>query len=152
MRNASTSLMVLCLMCLTAGGCASKFTGEWLEEGRRTPDGEWKSSEGAPRLLALQFGPLSSVRVGAYLVQAQVVDEETVQPGQYMVFADPNKAQFGAMMAHLEDDHLIVTVGREVDRRLTKVHGKSIFPPVVRMPQLSRSNAPAADRYALAGP
>ena len=50
------------------------------------------------RLMALQFGPLSSVRIGAYMVNAKIVDAETVQSGQYVVFEGSDKAQFGAMI------------------------------------------------------
>ena len=58
-------LLIACLLLVLVGtGCASKFTGEWLEEGEMTPQGEVVPST-RERLMALQFGPLSAVKIGA---------------------------------------------------------------------------------------
>jgi hypothetical protein len=145
-------LLVCSLVLFVATGCASRFTGEWLEEGQLNPQGQVVPPT-RERLMALQFGPLSAVRIGAYINDAKVVDAETVQSGQYVVFAGQNKAQFGAMIAEIQDDHLVVTVQGEPQRQFAKVHGKSIFPPVVRPPQLSLANPePQRLEYAVAWP
>src|SRR4051812_50224819 len=114
----TTHLLITCLL-FVATGCASRFTGEWLEEGQLTPAGE-VDPPARERLMALQFGPLSSVRIGAYLVNAKIVDAETVQSGQYVVFEGSDKAQFGAMIAELQDNHLVMTIQGERQRRFAE--------------------------------
>jgi hypothetical protein len=148
------NLLITALLFLSTG-CASKFTGEWLEEGQLTEQGEIVPPQ-RERLWALQFGPLSAVRIGAYLSNAKIVDAETVQSAQYVVFDGDQRAQFGALIAEVQDNHLVVTMQGEPQRRFVKVHGKSIFPPLVRPPQLSRGGfdptAPFLEQYALADP
>jgi len=149
----TTHLLISGLLLCLSTGCVSRFTGEWLEEGKITSTGEIEPPA-RERLMALQFGPLSSVRIGAYLVDAKIVDAETVQSGQYVTFAGDDKAQFGAMIAQLEDNHLVMTLQGEPQRRFAKVHGKSIFPPIVRPPQLSKADLAwpyQQERYAMAG-
>jgi hypothetical protein len=123
------AIAVCCLMTL-AGGCASKFTGEWLEHSEGTP---LISTE---RRMAIRFELPSTVRYGAYLNCSQIVDQESMQSAQYVLAQGDQVAQSGAMTVRMEGDHMIACIGGDVVKRFDRVHGKSIFPPPFKIPEL----------------
>jgi hypothetical protein len=118
---------------LLATGCTANFTGEWLEQGVPGPSGNAISPTGERRL-ALSFDPLSGVRYGRYNEQVHVVDNVSVQSDQYFVFDDWKAAQFGSMVARVEGDTMHAGITGGVERKFTRVHGPSIFPPLVELP------------------
>jgi hypothetical protein len=122
-------LTILSLLIVLAGGCASQFDGEWVEE---TPiPGE--------RPMALKFEPPATIRYGSYNSVEHVVDALSEQSNEYFLFDGNQKAQFGSMIAHVEGDHLFATQSDHTEHRFDRVHGKSIFPPDATLPDLSRS-------------
>lgn len=143
------TLLLSGILMLLAGGCAPTFSGQWLEEARTPRPGDIKDRDYVR--MALDFDPISSVRVGIYNEAAGVVDEESVQMDQYLVYDGGRTAQFGAGTARLEGDHLSANVAG-VSRKFDRVRGPSIFPPIVKLPSLIDSNPPTRDRYATASP
>jgi hypothetical protein len=124
--------MTVLLLVLTTG-CASKFTGEWLE---RTDDGPPLIS--SERRMAIKFDLPSTIRYGAYLNCSNVVDGESMQSDQYVLMQSDQVAQSGAITMHLEGDDLIACIGGDVVKRFQRVHGKSVFPPPFKIPELAR--------------
>jgi hypothetical protein len=116
---------------LAAGGC-SRFTGEWLEEGKIV-DGQYTPTDG-PRRMALRFEHLATVRRGAYVDAAGVVEAKVVSDATYFTMKNDTVAQFGATIAKIENGKLITYIGNEESRRFVRVHGPSIFPPQVYVP------------------
>ena len=92
-------LALMSLLILFATGCASSFSGEWLE------DAHAGSSTGERRM-ALKFEDLSVIRYGSYNSLEQVVDAQSVQSGSYFIFDGGRKAQFGSMIGRIDGDHL----------------------------------------------
>jgi hypothetical protein len=133
-------LALMSLLVLFASGCASSFSGEWLEDAGagvpKNPTGE--------RRMALKFEDLAVIRYGSYNSLEQVVDAQSVQTGSYFIFDGGRKAQFGSMIARVDGDHLYATVSGDVERRFVKIHSRSIFPPPVQLPDLTQSqNVPS---------
>jgi hypothetical protein len=122
---------VICLLVLLTG-CASKFTGEWLE---RSDDGPPLIS--TERRMAIKFDLPSTIRYGAYLNCANVVDGESMQSDQYVLMQNDRVAQSGAITMRIEGEDLIACIGGDVVKRFQRVHGQSIFPPPFKIPQLA---------------
>jgi hypothetical protein len=141
---------VLCALVLTMGvGCVS-FDGEWLEDGTITKDGTIVAPLNSR--MALRFNPPSLLETGMYNDEMKVVDATSVQSDQYFLFDGWRTAQFGSTIARHEGHRLVIVVGDGVQRQLTRVKGKSIFPPRVRIPAMGKGNLPPnAERIALAG-
>jgi hypothetical protein len=125
MRLAFVSLLIL-----FATGCSTPFVGEWLEEA--APPGQ--------KRMALKFEPPATVRYGSFNGIENVVDAQTEQSSEYFLYEGDHKAQFGSMIAHVEGDHLYATQSDHVEHVFDRIHGPSIFPPAVTVPDLSLSN------------
>jgi hypothetical protein len=125
---AGTSVLMLVLLT----GCASKFTGEWLE---RADDGPPLIS--SERRMALKFDLPSTIRYGAYLNCADVVDGESMQSGQYVLMQNDRVAQSGSMTMRIEGEDLVACIGGDVVKHFQRIHGKSIFPPPFKIPELA---------------
>jgi hypothetical protein len=128
------ALAVCCTTMLAACGC-SKFAGEWIEEGSVTPAGVYKPSEG-PRRMALKFEPIATVRQGAFVDDAGVVDGQVVSADTYYVMDAGKVAQFGSIIARLKGNEMITYIGAEESRHFKRISGPSIFPPRVYMHSL----------------
>ena len=126
-----------------AGGCGSQFAGEWVQESALDRSGAVVPVT-AERRLAMQFTPPSTVRVGMYVDASGVVEAGTVTSSAYQTIQNRSVAQFGAYTARVEDGQLIAFIGGEEKGRFRKLTGKSIFPPVVKLPQIVRA-APSLD-------
>jgi hypothetical protein len=125
--------VVLGLLAVLLTGCASKFTGEWLE---RTDDGPPLIS--SERRMALKFDLPLTIRYGAYLNCADIVDGESMQSDQYVLIQNDRVAQSGAITMRIEGEDLIACIGGDVVKRFQRVHGPSIFPPPFKIPELAR--------------
>jgi hypothetical protein len=123
-------LAMLSVMVLLAGGCASQFDGEWVEENPVV----------GQRPMALKFEPPATIRYGSFNTTERVVDSLSEQSSEYFLFDGNTKAQFGSMIAHVEGDHLLATQSDRSEHKFDRVHGKSIFPPDATLPDLSRSD------------
>jgi len=126
------------LMCIATGCTTNKFAGEWIEQGRYNHAGEYIKTEG-PRRMALKFEPISTIRAGAYVDAARVVDMQAVTNDTYVVMQDGTVAQFGSMIARVNGDHMMTYVGAEQGREFVRYHGPSVFPPRVWIPSLESS-------------
>ena len=129
------NLLVMSCLLLLAGGCGSKFAGEWVEEGSFDEDGVFQEASGQRRL-ALRFDPPSTVRYGAFVQNGGVVDHQSVQTDTYLTMQNRNVAQFGSMIARVDRGRLIATIGGDVVTRFERVRGKRVFPPAVYLPSL----------------
>jgi hypothetical protein len=129
------SALLISLM-LLSGGCTANFTGEWVEQGVPGPDGKMISPTGERRM-ALSFDPVSGVRYGRYNEEVGAVDNVTVQSGEYFVLDGWNKAQFGSMVAKADGEHMQAGITGGEQRKFTRVHGPSIFPPLVELPSFT---------------
>lgn len=143
-RMSRGALLVGLSLLLLVGGCASRFDGEWLEEGIVDASGKLTPADPARRT-ALRFDPPCTLRYGSYADRAGVVDAETEQFDTYWIMQDGHVAQAGEMSARVAGDHLTAVVGDDTTRRFIRVRGKSIFPPALKLPSLS-SAAPRKDR------
>src|SRR4051812_2813054 len=103
--RAAAGLMSLVVLVSLAGGCSSKFKGEWVET---RPDGLPPPGQVDTRQLALHFVPPATVRSGIYDPRARTVDPESIQESQYVAFNDRQVAQFGVLTARIEDNLLVV--------------------------------------------
>ena len=117
------------LVAALAGGC-TKFTGEWVEEGVVARDGTFVKSAG-PRRAALKFEPVCTVRAGAYVDEAGVVDAQAQTYETYLTMKNGTVAQFGSTIAKIDGDTLTTYVGAEEARHYKRVRGSSVFPPRV---------------------
>ena len=118
------------------GGCTANFTGEWVEKGVTGPNGTQMSPSGERRM-ALSFDPISGVRYGRIDEAAQVVDNVSVRSGEYFVYDGWNKAEFGSMVATVNGDQMVAGVTGGEKHEFNRVHGPSIFPPLVEVPSLT---------------
>jgi len=128
--------MLLGVLMFLVGGCTAAFTGEWVEQGVPGPAGKMISPTGERRM-ALSFDPVSGVRYGRFNDDVGVVDNVTVQSGEYFVFDGWNKAQFGSMVAKVDGDHMQAGITGGEQRKFTRVHGPSVFPPLVELPSFT---------------
>lgn len=144
--------LVMCGLLMTlAGGCAPTFSGQWLEE-KGPPIGTQTGMNRDVVRLALDFDPISAVRVGIFDETAGVVDAQSVQADRYTTYEGGKVAQFGAAMARLEGDILKANVAG-TSRTFRRWRGKSIFPPMVRLPALAEASPGALpERYVYAWP
>ena len=126
-----------------AGGCGSRFAGEWVQESAVLRDGTVTSVSGERRL-ALQFTPPSTVRVGTYVDASRVVEPGTVSASDYQTIQNRSVAQFGAYTARVEDGQLITYIGGKENGRFRRLSGQSVFPPLVKLPQLVHARPPSA--------
>jgi hypothetical protein len=130
-------IVIVSMLALTAaGGCTAGFTGEWLEEGVSGPDGRQISPTG-DRRVALSFDPVSGVRYGRYNERVGVVDNVSSASGEYFVFDGWNKAQFGSLIARVDGDRMSAAITGGQERIFHRVHGPSIFPPLVELPSFT---------------
>ena len=132
------------------GGCGSKFAGEWVQDGTIGKDGTYTPAP-EERRAALKFEPPATVRYGFYQPRSDAVDPESVQSTDYSTTNHRSVAQFGVFTAHPDGDYLLVTGPVEGTVRMVRVRGKSVFPPTVHMPQLSRGTAMGPDDALAAG-
>ena len=139
MRRDLMVMSCLLLLLLLAGGCGSRFAGEWVEEGSYGKDGTFQEATGQRRL-ALKFDPPATVRYGAFVQRAGVVDQQSVQEDTYITLQDRKVAEFGSMIARVDRGRLIATIGGDVVTRFQRVTGKSVFPPQVYLPSLAQSD------------
>jgi hypothetical protein len=126
--------MLLLLGLLVLGtGCGHVppgFAGEWLEDATDSRPGQWR--------VALHFDSISTVRYGPYREAPGVVDAEALQSDAYFLFDGWRKAQFGGVIAWIdESDRLHAATGDGPERSFTRVRGRSIFPPYVTLPQFA---------------
>jgi hypothetical protein len=136
MRN----LWVLSCLLLLASGCGSKFAGEWVEEGSYDEKGVFQEATGQRRL-ALRFDPPATVRYGALVNRAGVVDQQSVQTDTYLTMQDRTVAEFGSVIARVDRGRLLATIGGDYVMRFERVRGKRVFPPAVYLPSLAKANA-----------
>src|SRR4051794_17573516 len=131
-------LVLLALSCITLflGGCTAGFTGEWVEQGVPGPNGTPISATGERRL-ALSFDPISGMRYGRVNESVGVVDNNSVRSDQYFVYDGWSKAQFGSMIAKVSGDEMEAGISGGEKRKFTRVHGPSIFPPLVEIPSFT---------------
>ena len=141
-------LAALVLMPL-AGGCGSRFAGEWVQESERLGDGTMAAVSGERRL-AFQFTPPSTIRVGTFVDASGVVDDGTVTTTDYQTIQNRSVAMFGAYTARVEDGQLIAYIGGEEKGRFRRLRGDSVFPPVVKLPQIVHARPEAAGPEAVA--
>lgn len=134
-------LMILSCLVLFAGGCGSRFAGEWVEEGSYDKDGVFQESQGQRRL-ALKFEPPATVRFGTLVDRARVVDSQTVQTDTYMTLQNREVAEFGSVIARVRDGYLMATIGGDYVMRFSRVTGKSVFPPAAVLPSLAQADDP----------
>jgi len=132
------------------GGCGSKFAGEWVQDGTIAKDGSFTPASDERRA-ALKFEPPARVRYGFYQPRSDAVDPESVQSTDYSTTNHRSVAQFGVFTAHPQGDYLLVTGPVEGTVRMVRVRGKTVFPPVVQMPQLSRGTAVGPEEALAAG-
>jgi len=130
-------VIVLCLL-LVATGCGSKFAGEWVEEGSYDEQGVFREATGQRRL-ALQFTPPSTVRYGALVHRAGVVDHQSVQTDTYMTMQNRSVAEFGSVIARVRDGKLVATISGDIVTVFGRVKGQSIFPPAAVLPSLAKA-------------
>jgi hypothetical protein len=133
------------------GGCGSKFAGEWVQDGTIGKDGSFTPASDERRA-ALKFEPPARVRYGFYQPRSDAVDPESVQSTDYSTTNHRSVAQFGVFTAHPDGaDYLLVTGPVEGTVRMVRVRGKTVFPPVVQLPQLSRGTAAGPEDALAAG-
>jgi hypothetical protein len=126
------------LLAVSSGCSSNKFAGEWIEEGRVNREGQYVTTEG-PRRMALKFEPISTVRAGAYVDAARVVDQQAETRDTYIVMSDGNVVQFGSTIGRIEGNKLVTFVGAEGSRQFVRHKGPSVFPPRVWIPSLESS-------------
>ena len=124
------------LVLLATSGCTAGFTGEWVEQGVPGPNGTPISATGERRM-ALSFDPVSGMRYGRLNETAGKVDNISVQSDQYFVFDGWRSAEFGSMIATVDGDHMTAGITGGEKREFTRVHGPSIFPPLVELPSFT---------------
>jgi len=137
-------MLAACVLLPFAGGCGSKFAGEWVQESAMSRTGTLAPVSGHRRL-ALQFIPPSTVRVGMYIDPANAIEPDTVASTDYQTIQDRSIAQFGSYTARVENGELVAWVGSEQLGRFRRLEGKSVFPPLVKLPQLVQASPPAAE-------
>ena len=118
---------------LLCTGCTAGFTGEWVEQGVPGPNGSMISATGERRM-ALSFDPVSGMRYGRMNETANVVDNVSLRSDEYFVMDGWRTAQFGSMVATVDGDHMTAGITGGEKREFTRVHGPSIFPPLVELP------------------
>ena len=134
-------LALLSCLLIMAGGCGSKFAGEWVESGTYDKNGVFTAAQGQRRL-ALQFTPPSTVRFGTLVDRGRVVDSQSVQTDTYMTLQNREVAEFGSVMARVKDGFLVATIGGDIVMRFDRVKGQSVFPPAAVLPSLAKVAPP----------
>lgn len=149
-------LAVLVLLPL-AGGCGSRFAGEWVQESTVLDDGTLGPVSGERRI-ALRFDPPTSVSLGMYLDSAGVVEAGTVALSDYQTLQNRTVAQFGAYTARVQDGELVTYIGGQPAGRFRRLRGRSVFPSRVQLPHLAHvdpaggaATPPAPPNAAIAG-
>jgi hypothetical protein len=132
------NLMVLSCLLLLAGGCGSKFAGEWVEEGMYDENGVFQEAKGQRRL-ALRFDPPATVRFATLVNRAGVVDQQSVQTDTYLTMQNRTVAEFGSVIARVDRGRLLATIGGDYVMRFERVRGKRVFPPAVYLPSLVKA-------------
>src|SRR3954462_13619752 len=99
------TILIACALMLFGTGCTAAFTGEWLEEGVRAPDGKTISPTG-DRRVAFSFDPVSGVRYGRYNERVGVGDDVSTGSGAFFVCDGCNKAQVGSVRAKVDGDRM----------------------------------------------
>ncbi len=135
-------LMAAFVLLPLAGGCGSRFAGEWVQESAALGSGPAGTAAGERRL-ALRFDPPTTVRVGMYLDAAGVVEADTVALSEYLTLQNRTVAQFGAYTARVEDGQLVTYIGGKEAARFRRVEGRSIFPSRIQLPHLTRASPPS---------
>ena len=135
-------LVAACVLVPFAGGCGSKFAGEWVQETSMSRTGTLAPQSGNRRL-ALQFIPPSTVRVGMYIDAANAIEPDTVATTDYQTIQDRSVAQFGSYTAKVDNGELVAWVGSEQLGRFRRLSGQSVFPPLVKLPQFVQASPPA---------
>ncbi|MGB7158566.1 MAG: hypothetical protein WBD40_10905 [Tepidisphaeraceae bacterium] len=122
-----------------AGGCGSRFAGEWVEEGSYDQQGVFREATGQRRL-ALKFEPPSTVRYGTLVHRAGAVDHQSVQMDTYMTLQNREVAEFGSVIARVDRGRLVATIGGDIVTVFARVRGKSVFPPAAVLPSLAKAS------------
>ena len=145
---ATRNLIVLAALVLLplAGGCGSRFAGEWVQESAVLDDGTLAPVSGERRV-ALRFDPPTSVRLGMYLDAARVVEAGTVASSEYQTLQNRTVAQFGAYTARVQEGELVTYIGGQEAGRFRRLKGRSVFPSRVQLPHLAQAG-PAGDAAA----
>ena len=143
--TAKNQILLAALVLLPlAGGCGSRFAGEWVQESAVDRTGMMEPLDDGRRL-AIQFTPPSTVRLGSYSDAARAVEDDSVASSDYQTIQNRSVALFGAYIARVEDGQLVTYIGAREVGRFRKLKGQSVFPPLVRLPQLVRAEPSAAD-------
>jgi hypothetical protein len=137
-------VLTACVLVPFAGGCGSKFAGEWVQESAMSRTGTLTPVSGNRRL-ALQFTPPSTVRVGMYIDAANAIEPETVAVTDYQTIQNRSVAQFGSYTARVENGELVAWVGSEQLGRFRRLKGDSVFPPLVKLPQFVQAGSPSSE-------
>ena len=135
------------LLALFAGGCNSRFAGEWVQQSEIDRTGTIKPVAGE-RCLAIQFIPPSTVRLGSFSNAARTVEANSVTSSDYQTIQDRTVAQFGNYTARVQDGQLVTYIGERAVGQFRRLHGKSVFPPMVALPRIVQS-VPASEEPAL---
>ena len=141
MRNHKRILLAALVLLPLAGGCGSRFAGEWVQESVVDRDGTLTPVTGNRRV-ALRFDPPTTVRLGTYSDAARVVEPGTVSLNEYETLQNRTVAQFGAYTARVEDGQLVTYIGGEEAGRFRRVTGRSVFPSRVQLPHLAHASPP----------
>jgi hypothetical protein len=78
-----------------------------------------------------------------YIDAANAIEPDTVATTDYQTIQDRSVAQFGSYTARVENGELVAWVGSEQLGRFKRLQGQSVFPPLVKLPQFVRADAPA---------
>ena len=131
-----------------AGGCGSRFAGEWVQESEVDGEGTLAPITGSRRM-ALRFDPPTTVRLGMYSDAARVVEAGTVSLNEYETLQNRSVAQFGAYTARVQDGQLVTYIGGQESGRFRRVEGRSVFPSRIQLPHLSHANPSSTDLQAV---
>jgi hypothetical protein len=149
MLTSNRIVLLACVLLPLAGGCNSQFAGDWIQESETRADGTLVPITAGQRM-AIQFTPPTSVRIGMYIDEAGVVEEQSVASSDYSTLQNRSVAQFGAYTARVIDGQLVTYIGAEESGRFRRVEGQSVFPSRIKLPNLVRADQPAPTATALA--
>jgi hypothetical protein len=124
-----------------AGGCGSRFAGEWVQDSVVERDGTLAPISGNRRI-AVRFDPPTTVRLGMYSDAARAVEAGTVSLSEYETLQNRTVAQFGAYTARVQDGQLVTYIGGVESGRFRRVEGRSVFPSRIQLPHLSHASPP----------
>jgi hypothetical protein len=146
--NLFTCGLACAVLVMLAGGCAERFSGEWLEQSCLIPANEMRPVNPGQRM-AMQFTDHAVVRVGTYTDLAGAVDADSIQSARFVVFKGGEVVEFGSKLARIDHGELVTFVQGQPERRFIHLRGKSVFPPIAPGPDLTRNmSSPTPDQAA----